>query len=543
MAAVLALPSLLVAGVSVGLGRPCRPDEIKQWGCTSSWVEPSGQLQEAQQALKVVADPSPLPEVKEACVSISEGITDEWCTNTCSQGTGEYCNPQNCKCGAEAEAELNNPKRETGGSVAAPAATTPAPAAAPVATTPVPISAAIPEDPRAATGIRPESEPIATAVPAPTLDPKLEDWTSNRPTENVCDFDVVACITTTLNGTVVERPVDGPTGEHESTSDCRNCRDHINWCRNTLHTDANNRPVPVSLEQCMDEVADQAVECTPAGCRYACSVCQTNESKAFMRAVLGLPMDEPSSPSNAQQAAEVADAAIDQTDNQKKAAAAKAAEARRRAQQQAAEATSAQIKQHDEATQAAADAAARKAKEAQEARDAAAPDKTAADTAVTGAVPTPAATGPVDQVDAEQKIKDDIERRAAEIAAAGEKEEEERAEEEKKRQEAAGEGLADANKAAADAAKAAEADAKKAAAEANEAAAAAASPICLDRSAVTPAHPCPRASPVPLASPLPWAWPLASPSPSPAPLPRCPRWWASSPRQPCSSGSESGGQE
>jgi hypothetical protein len=249
-------------------------------------------------------------------------------------------------------------------------------------------------------------------------------------------------------------PCDEETGKptNASTSDCRTCANHIKWCYESAHFDENDRPIKVTLEECMDQVAGMAQECGPAGCRYACSLCSSNESKKTFKANLGLPMNEPAPLSGVSSSAEVSDNVYQQSENAKKKAAAEAAEA------------------------------ARKAQEAQ--------DKAAADTAATGAVPTAAATGAVpaaaatgavpaaaatgvDYADAEQKIKDDIEKRTAddaakeeEIAAAEKKEKEEKAEEEKKR-------VADANKAAADAtdaAKKALEDASAASTEKHEAA-------------------------------------------------------------------------
>jgi len=45
------------------------------------------------------------------CASVAIGITDDWCTDTCTQGVGAYCSPASCVCGEEAKAELAKPDR------------------------------------------------------------------------------------------------------------------------------------------------------------------------------------------------------------------------------------------------------------------------------------------------------------------------------------------------------------------------------------------------------------------------------------------------
>ena len=62
------------------------------------------------------------------CASIAIGITDDWCTDTCTQGDGSYCNTASCVCGEEAKAELAKPDRAID---AAPVGA-PAPTAVPV---------------------------------------------------------------------------------------------------------------------------------------------------------------------------------------------------------------------------------------------------------------------------------------------------------------------------------------------------------------------------------------------------------------------------
>ena len=245
-----------------------------------------------QQIVPVVA---PEPAVG-PCASIALGITDDWCTDTCTQGDGSYCNTASCVCGEEAKAELAKPDRAIN---TVPVAATPAPAPVAVPAAPldpsecdpkflptcIPIAteqqqqqSTINNDPRAQDGIRPES--VAT-TPAPVPTPVSTDF----PTENVCNFDVIACINTSTAemvpclgwedrhpeassspegkgdadpaarwrshnarlGQTGVRPARPPldpralcnekTGEptNGSTSDCRSCEHHIKWCYESSH--------------------------------------------------------------------------------------------------------------------------------------------------------------------------------------------------------------------------------------------------------------------------------------------------------------------
>ena len=83
----------------------------------------------------------------------------------------------------------------------------------------------------------------------------------------------------------------------------------------------------------MDYVADAAQECGPAGCRYACSMCSTKESKMTYKGNLGLPMNEPAPVSSVSAAAEISNNQNDATDNAKRKAEAEAAEAARVAEE------------------------------------------------------------------------------------------------------------------------------------------------------------------------------------------------------------------
>ena len=300
------------------------------------------------------------------CASVAIGIADDWCTNTCTQGDGAYCNSASCVCGEEAKAELAKPDRAIN---AAPVGA-PAPTAVPAGAAPVS------SDPRAEAGEQP-LQPATTAAPVPT--PVSTDF----PTENVCNFDVVACINTTtdevvpclgwdeshpeaspsptgkggaepaarwsahnarLRGTGV-RPASPPldpralcdekTGKptNGSVADCRSCEHHIKWCYESSHFDESGRQVQMSLEECMDYVADAAQECGPAGCRYACSMCSTEESKMTYKGRLGLPMNEPAPVSSVSAAAEIQNNQNDATDNAKRKAQAEAAEAAREAEE------------------------------------------------------------------------------------------------------------------------------------------------------------------------------------------------------------------
>ena len=77
--------------------------------------------EDGQQSIQPAASASPAPAAG-PCVpaaSIKFGITDEWCTSTCNEGSGAAC-----VCGAEAEEELAKTDRAiasaTGGGAAAP---------------------------------------------------------------------------------------------------------------------------------------------------------------------------------------------------------------------------------------------------------------------------------------------------------------------------------------------------------------------------------------------------------------------------------------
>ena len=359
--------------------------------------------QGGQQSVQPVA--SPEAAAVGPCASTAYGIADQWCTQTCTQGDGSACNLQVCVCGAEAEAELAKPTADRAISNGA-AGTTPAPAPKPNA------------DPRAETGIQPET-PATTPVPFQTPIPIRLPGDPGLPTENVCDFDVVACINTTTDEMVPclgweERhpeaspapsarglrlgqtgvqpakparrgwpldpaaPCDEKTGKptNGSVSDCRSCQKHIQWCYESAHFDENDRPVAMSLEECMDEVGKRAMECGPAGCRHACSVCSSKESKMVYKAMLGLDMKEPAPLSPVSEAVADKVNAADATENAEKAAKAKAANAERQAQEAQAAAAASQQAQATGAAQGAAEKAAEeaaaRAKAAEEAQAAAA---------------------------------------------------------------------------------------------------------------------------------------------------------------------------
>ena len=307
------------------------------------------------------------------CASIAIGITDDWCTDTCTQGDGSYCNTASCVCGEEAKTELAKPDRAID---AAPVGA-PAPTAVPVSSA----TGAAPADPRAEYGEQPLM-PATTPAPVPT--PVSKEF----PTENVCNFDTVACINTTTDEMVPclgweERhpeasPSPTPTGKgsadaadpasrwsahnarlrrtgvrparppldpralcdektgkptNGSVADCRSCEHHIKWCYESTHFDESGRQVSMTLEDCMDYVADKAQECGPAGCRYACSMCSTKESKMTYKGRLGLPMNEPAPISPVAAAAEIANNQKDETDNARRKAQAEAAQAAREAEE------------------------------------------------------------------------------------------------------------------------------------------------------------------------------------------------------------------
>ena len=304
------------------------------------------------------------------CASVAIGITDDWCTDTCTQGVGAYCSPASCVCGEEAKAELAKPDRAINAAPDGPMQA-PAPVAVPAPVAADAGAAPASSDPRAEAGEQP-LQPATTAAPVPT--PVSTDF----PTENVCNFDVVACINTTTEEMVPclgwedshpeaspspadpaarwsahnsrlrrtgVRPANPPldpralcdekTGKptNGSTADCRSCEHHIKWCYESSHFDESGRQVQMSLEECMDYVADAAQECGPAGCRYACSMCSTKESKMTYKGRLGLPMNEPAPISSVSEAAEIQNNQNDATDNAKRKAEAEAAQAAREAEE------------------------------------------------------------------------------------------------------------------------------------------------------------------------------------------------------------------
>ena len=413
------------------------------------------------------------------CASIAIGITDDWCTDTCTQGDGAYCNTASCVCGEEAEAELAKPDRAIN---TAPVAATPAPAPVAVPVAPDPVEAAraagtcdprflptcipmdtehqqqqqpadsaapvaqpavVPSDPRADAGIQP-LQPATTAAPVPT--PISTDF----PTENVCNFDVIACINTTTDEMVPclgwedshPEASPSPTGKGDadpaarwsahnarlrrsevrparppldpralcdektgkptngSTADCRSCEHHIKWCYESSHFDEDGKGIQMTLEDCMDYVADEAQECGPAGCRYACSMCSTKESKMKYKGLLGLPMNEPAPISSVSTAAEIKNNQDEATDNAKRKAEAEAAQAARAAQEATTTASS-QAAAAAEASGSATEAAGSAATEAAEAAaaeaaaaEAAAEEAAKVATADSGGAPTTVSAAP-----------------------------------------------------------------------------------------------------------------------------------------------------
>jgi len=76
-----------------------------------------------------------------------------------------------------------------------------------------------------------------------------------------CDFEANGCISI---GGVME--------------DCRTCAAHFTVCMASVKVDENNMPQTPGIDECIDEVADQA---------KGCKKCKTDESKAAWRLRVG----------------------------------------------------------------------------------------------------------------------------------------------------------------------------------------------------------------------------------------------------------------
>jgi hypothetical protein len=207
----------------------------------------------------------------ELCVSVSPTATDNWCQLTCTPHTMDPdipvqnpCPESLCKCG-DGKKALKKDATEANAAAASPAITAPV------------------DDQKWEDAVTTNSSCVSiqagtndywcqitcgTAGGCPDTMCKCGDETAMKKKaeddlllSKACDFEADGCI---MIGGVME--------------DCRTCALHFTGCMASPHVDENNVPQTQNIDDCIDEVADQA---------KGCKECKSAESKAAWRLRVG----------------------------------------------------------------------------------------------------------------------------------------------------------------------------------------------------------------------------------------------------------------
>ena len=200
----------------------------------------------------------------EMCVSIASGTTDNWCQLTC---TAQDCPESLCKCGDNVKALKASQKEAREANAAAAAPTVSAPIDEQIWVDAVTTNSSCVSI-QAGTNDYWCQITCGTAGGCPDNMCKCgnEAAMKKKAKEDLvmslaCDFEADGCIT--IGGLM---------------DDCRTCALHFTGCMASPHVDENNIPQAQTIDECIDEVADQA---------KGCKDCKTKESKAAWRLRVG----------------------------------------------------------------------------------------------------------------------------------------------------------------------------------------------------------------------------------------------------------------
>ena len=183
---------------------------------------PNGELRVEGSAGEVASRPDrPFPVVDEAsnttCVSVNANVEDYWCATNCAIGDCEasVCCPEaTCKCGIKLDEQGQ----------------------------PLPLAQ------HSVGGVAKKESEISIGDIAPT--------------KNVCDMEAEGCIKT----------------GNSASEDCRTCVAHVSVCMTTPMLDDNGNIKVVTLDDCVEQIANQA---------KTCSTCNTPESKLAFKVRVG----------------------------------------------------------------------------------------------------------------------------------------------------------------------------------------------------------------------------------------------------------------
>jgi|TARA_B110001469_G_C9580479_1_gene287902 hypothetical protein len=277
MGVALVAWAALISGVAVTQFDPTSLDELSQLEALQAidpGVDDHGGHPLPSAALlpsvRMVADrwgagaeeePEAVANAADMCVSVAPGTTDNWCQLTCA---AQECPESLCKCGDNAK-ELKASKKAANKANAA------ASGSAPV------------DEQKWDDAVTTNSSCISiqsgtndywcqitcgTAGGCPDNMCKCGDEKALKKKakedlimSQACDFEANGCISI---GGVME--------------DCRTCAAHFTGCMASPKVDENNMPQTPGIDECIDEVADQA---------KGCKECKTDESKAAWRLRVG----------------------------------------------------------------------------------------------------------------------------------------------------------------------------------------------------------------------------------------------------------------
>jgi hypothetical protein len=234
------------------VGRP-DPERLDRWHRAVA----GDQSRQAEAAADTVPDESPdlsPPRLRTkedgdgsldySCVSVQLGIDNFYCAKICAAGS---CPETMCKCGADASklATQADASEATSGPTCRS------------------LQAGVDDlwcTKTCATGLCPD-QLCRCGADAEAL-AKLESDADEAKAKQECDFDRTVCISTS----------------DTTAPACRTCGLHVNTCLSSPHFGEGQQYKKMTVEECIDEVADQAIECRS---------CQAAEHKAAYRARLG----------------------------------------------------------------------------------------------------------------------------------------------------------------------------------------------------------------------------------------------------------------
>jgi len=277
MAALVAWAAL-VSGVALTQFDPTSLDELSQLealqaidpGADDLGEQPLPSAPAVLPAVRMVADrwganreqePEAVSSAEDVCVSVAPGTTDNWCELTCA---AQECPESLCKCGANAK-ELKASKKAANKANAA-------------------ISGSAPVDSQK------WNDAVTTNSSCVSIQSGTNDYwcqitcgTANGCPDNMCKCgDEKALEKKAKEDLIMSQACDfeanGCISVGGAMEDCRTCAAHFTGCLAIPKLDENNIAHTPDIDECIDEIADQA---------KGCKKCKTDESKAAWRLRVG----------------------------------------------------------------------------------------------------------------------------------------------------------------------------------------------------------------------------------------------------------------